>query len=224
MASLPGPLIRPRQQWRGLCRFRGRGSRAVAGGGVSGRRRLGFLQSAALSMPLPSDPGADRLAEAAAHAERDKDRVVLARDGKAVTGRAGVPAVLIPTPDRRQPSQDTAGRGRRRLGRGCPRRAALRAAPVGALILCISDQVASSSWTVSTTRETSNSSTLMPRRRAVSTRAFHPSRFMLHPFRTDSPGLPAMTVRRRAPAWRRQSRDCLWDAARAGNNPLIYDV
>jgi PHD/YefM family antitoxin component YafN of YafNO toxin-antitoxin module len=45
-----------------------------------------------LSMPLPSDPGADRLAEAAAHAEYDKDRVVLTRGGKAV-------AAVVPIED-----------------------------------------------------------------------------------------------------------------------------
>lgn len=43
-------------------------------------------------MPLPSDPGADRLAEAAAHAEYDKDRVVLTRDGKPV-------AAVVPIED-----------------------------------------------------------------------------------------------------------------------------
>ena len=48
--------------------------------------------SAALSMPLPNDPGADRLAEAAAHAEHGKDRVVLTRGGKAV-------AAVVPIED-----------------------------------------------------------------------------------------------------------------------------
>ncbi len=50
--------------------------------------------SVALTMPLPSEPGADRLAEAAAHAECDKDRVVLTRDGKAV-------AAVVPIADLR---------------------------------------------------------------------------------------------------------------------------
>ena len=48
--------------------------------------------SAVLSMPLPSDPGGDRLAEAAAHAEHDKDRVVLTRGGKPV-------AAVVPIED-----------------------------------------------------------------------------------------------------------------------------
>jgi predicted RNase H-like HicB family nuclease len=47
-----------------------------------------------LSMPLPSDPGADRLAEAAAHAEQGKDRVVLTRGGEAV-------AAVVPITDLR---------------------------------------------------------------------------------------------------------------------------
>lgn len=48
--------------------------------------------SAARSMPLPNDPGTDRLAEAAAHAEHDKDRVLLTRAGKAV-------AAVVPIED-----------------------------------------------------------------------------------------------------------------------------
>lgn len=48
--------------------------------------------SVVLSMPLPSNPGTDRLAEAAAHAEHDKDRVVLTRGGKAV-------AAVVPIED-----------------------------------------------------------------------------------------------------------------------------
>jgi len=48
--------------------------------------------SAVLSMSLPSDPGADRLAEAAAYAEHGKDRVVLTRGGKAV-------AAVVPIED-----------------------------------------------------------------------------------------------------------------------------
>ena len=48
--------------------------------------------SVVLTMPLPSDPGSDRLAEAAAHAEHDKDRVVLTRDGRAV-------AAVVPIED-----------------------------------------------------------------------------------------------------------------------------
>ncbi|MBW4092182.1 MAG: type II toxin-antitoxin system Phd/YefM family antitoxin [Proteobacteria bacterium] len=48
--------------------------------------------SAALTMPLPCDVGADRLAEAAAHAERDGERVMLTRDGKPV-------AAVVPIED-----------------------------------------------------------------------------------------------------------------------------
>lgn len=48
--------------------------------------------SAARSMPLPNDPGTDRLAEAAAHAEHDKDRVLLTRAGKPV-------AAVVPIED-----------------------------------------------------------------------------------------------------------------------------
>ena len=48
--------------------------------------------SVVLTMPLPSEPGADRLVDAAAHAEHDKDRVVLTREGKAV-------AAVVPIED-----------------------------------------------------------------------------------------------------------------------------
>ena len=48
--------------------------------------------SGAISMPLPTDPGTDRLAEAVAHAEHDKDRVLLTRDGKPV-------AAVVPIED-----------------------------------------------------------------------------------------------------------------------------
>ncbi len=48
--------------------------------------------AAVLSMPLPSEPGADRLAEAAAHAERGDGRVMLTRGGKAV-------AAVVPIED-----------------------------------------------------------------------------------------------------------------------------
>lgn len=47
--------------------------------------------SSVLSLP-PSEPTADRLAEAAARAERDKERVVLIRDGKPV-------AAVVPIED-----------------------------------------------------------------------------------------------------------------------------
>jgi prevent-host-death family protein len=50
--------------------------------------------SAVLSMSLSNDPGADRLAEAAARAEHGKDRVVLTRDGKPV-------AAVVPIADLR---------------------------------------------------------------------------------------------------------------------------
>ncbi len=48
--------------------------------------------AAVLSMPLPTEPGTDRLAEAAAHAEHDKGRVLLTRGGKAV-------AAVVPIED-----------------------------------------------------------------------------------------------------------------------------
>lgn len=48
--------------------------------------------SAALTMPLPRDAGADRLAEAAAHAEQAGERVMLTRDGKPV-------AAVVPIKD-----------------------------------------------------------------------------------------------------------------------------
>ncbi len=50
---------------------------------------------AALTMPLPRDAGADRLAEAAAHAEQDKDRVLLTRDGKAVAAVVPIEDVAV---------------------------------------------------------------------------------------------------------------------------------
>ena len=48
--------------------------------------------SSALPLPLPTEGAADRLTEAAARAERDKERVVLIRDGKPV-------AAVVPIED-----------------------------------------------------------------------------------------------------------------------------
>ena len=48
--------------------------------------------SSVLPLPLPTEGTADRLAEAAARAERDKERVVLIRDGKPV-------AAVVPIED-----------------------------------------------------------------------------------------------------------------------------
>jgi prevent-host-death family protein len=48
--------------------------------------------SSALPLLLPTEGAADRLTEAAARAERDKERVVLIRDGKPV-------AAVVPIED-----------------------------------------------------------------------------------------------------------------------------
>jgi len=48
--------------------------------------------SSVLPLPLPTEGAADRLTEAAARAERDKERVVLIRDGKPV-------AAVVPIED-----------------------------------------------------------------------------------------------------------------------------
>jgi len=48
--------------------------------------------SSVLPLPLPTEGAADRLSEAAARAERDKERVVLIRDGKPV-------AAVVPIED-----------------------------------------------------------------------------------------------------------------------------
>ena len=53
---------------------------------------MGFAMSSVLPLPLPTEGAADRLTEAAARAERDKERVVLIRDGKPV-------AAVVPIED-----------------------------------------------------------------------------------------------------------------------------
>ena len=76
--------------------------------------------AAVLSMPLPSEPGADRLAEAAAHAERGDGRVMLTRGGKAVA--AVVPIEDVEALEAWEDERDSRGRGSARpLGsRGPP--------------------------------------------------------------------------------------------------------
>src|SRR5262249_17192187 len=59
---------------------------------VARRPYIGFAMSSALSLPPPTQGTADRLIEAAARAERDKERVVLIRDGKPV-------AAVVPIED-----------------------------------------------------------------------------------------------------------------------------
>ena len=59
---------------------------------VATRSYIGFAMSSILPLPPLSEGTADRLAEAAARAERDKERVVLMRDGKPV-------AAVVPIED-----------------------------------------------------------------------------------------------------------------------------
>lgn len=56
------------------------------------RSYIGFAMSSVLLLPPPTEGTADRLAEAAARAEHDNERVVLIRDGKAV-------AAVVPIED-----------------------------------------------------------------------------------------------------------------------------
>jgi len=59
---------------------------------VATRSYIGFAMSSILPLPPLSEGTADRLAEAAARVERDKERVVLMRDGKPV-------AAVVPIED-----------------------------------------------------------------------------------------------------------------------------
>jgi len=59
---------------------------------VATRSYIGFAMSSILPLPPLSEGTADRLAEAVARAERDKERVVLMRDGKPV-------AAVVPIED-----------------------------------------------------------------------------------------------------------------------------
>jgi prevent-host-death family protein len=59
---------------------------------VAGRSYIGLAMPSVLSLPSPSEQAADRLAEAAARAEHDKERVILTRDGKPV-------AAVVPIED-----------------------------------------------------------------------------------------------------------------------------
>jgi PHD/YefM family antitoxin component YafN of YafNO toxin-antitoxin module len=59
---------------------------------AAARSYIGFAMSSVLPLPLPTEGAADRLTEAAARAERDKERVVLIRDGKPV-------AAVVPIED-----------------------------------------------------------------------------------------------------------------------------
>lgn len=56
------------------------------------RSYIGFAMSPVLPLPPPTEGTADRLAEAAARAEHDKERVILIRDGKPV-------AAVVPIED-----------------------------------------------------------------------------------------------------------------------------